>query len=82
MIAAEVAANEARKAGETFVVASTRQPSPAVFVFACDHPDASNIGMSVMYELTPAGNCIRCKISRPLGASSPGRRDRTELYGA
>ena len=58
-VAGEVAANEARKSGKTYVVASTPKPSPAVFVFACDHPDVRNVGMSIMYELTPSGECIR-----------------------
>jgi hypothetical protein len=58
MIAAKVAADEAHKSGKSYVVASTRKPSPAVYVFASDHPDASNAGISIMYQLTPAGECI------------------------
>jgi hypothetical protein len=58
IIATEVAANEARKSGKTYVVASTPQPSPAVYVFASDHPDAGNHDISIMYELTPTGERI------------------------
>ncbi len=57
-IASIIACAEACKSGKTFVVASTRQPSPAVFVFACDHPDASKLSSSIVFELTPNGNCI------------------------
>jgi hypothetical protein len=59
MIASDVAATEARKTGKTYVVASTPQPSPAVYVLACDHPDAGNIGINIMYEFSPTGDCIR-----------------------
>jgi hypothetical protein len=41
MVASEVAADEARKAGKTFVVASVALPAAAVYVFAYDHPDAA-----------------------------------------
>jgi hypothetical protein len=58
-IAATVAADEARKNRKTYCVASTPQPSPAVYVFSCDHPDASNVAINIMYELTPQGRCIR-----------------------
>jgi hypothetical protein len=63
-IAVTVAADEARERGKTYVVASASQPSPGVFVFAFDHPDASNVGISIMYELTPDGHCIRRKVTR------------------
>jgi hypothetical protein len=39
-IAADVAAEEARKGAKTYVVASSRAPAAAVYVFAADHPDA------------------------------------------
>jgi hypothetical protein len=55
-VAGEVAADEARKSGKTYVVASTPQPSPAVFVLARNHPELAAIAMSVMYELTPEGD--------------------------
>ncbi|HKM69290.1 MAG TPA: hypothetical protein VJX94_04295 [Stellaceae bacterium] len=63
-IAGEVAANEARKSGKTYVVASTPMPAPAVYVFACDHPDASKSGISIMYQLTPGGQSIRRSATR------------------
>lgn len=59
MIAVDIAAEEARKSGKTYIVASTPRPSPAVYVFACDHPDRSNVAINVMYELTPDGRRIR-----------------------
>jgi len=59
MIAAEVVADEARKNGKTYVLASTPAPAAAVYVFAGDHPDAGKLGQNIMYELTPAGGCIR-----------------------
>ena len=53
MVAGEVAANEARKSGKTYVVASTPQPSPAIYVFACDHPDPKDpAGEIVLYALS------------------------------
>ncbi len=42
-----------------FVVASSPEPSPAVYVFAHDHPDASNAGINIMFEFTPEGERIR-----------------------
>jgi hypothetical protein len=57
VIAAEVAADEARKSGKTNVVASTPEPSAAVYVFACDHPDASQADISIMYQPTPDRHC-------------------------
>jgi hypothetical protein len=35
--AAAVAAEQARKSGKTYIVATGLHPSPAVYVFACDH---------------------------------------------
>src|SRR5262249_2693291 len=58
-IAGDVAADEARKSGKTYVVASTPQPSPAVYVLAADHPELSSLAMHVMYAMTPEGECIR-----------------------
>ena len=58
-IAAEVAAGETRQSGNTYVVASTPQPAAALYVFACDHPDAAKAGINVMFEFTPEGERIR-----------------------
>lgn len=58
-IASEVAADEARKSGKTYLVASTPRPTSAVYVFAGDHPDAARIDLNIMYELTPDGGCVR-----------------------
>ena len=59
MVAGQVAAEEARKRGKTYLVASTPQPKAAVYVFACDHPDARDAAINVMFEFTPAGERIR-----------------------
>ena len=37
IVAAAVAAEEARRRGKTYLVASTPEPTAAVYVFACDH---------------------------------------------
>ena len=59
MVAGEVAATEARKRGKTYFVASTPEPTAAVYVFACDHPDAGDRAINVMIEFTPDGKRIR-----------------------
>jgi hypothetical protein len=58
-IAGEVAATEARKRGKTYYVARAASGEDAVYVFACDHPDASEAAVNVMFEFTPAGERIR-----------------------
>ena len=58
-IAKVVADAEARNSGKTYLVASTPQPMAAVYVFACDHPDARDAAITVMLEFTPAGQRIR-----------------------
>lgn len=57
-IATMVAGKEAKRSRKTYVVASTPQPSPAVFVLARNHPELAAITMSVRYELTPEGEYI------------------------
>jgi hypothetical protein len=57
-IATIVAGTEANRSGKTHVVASTPQPSPAVFVLARNHPDLAAIAISVIFEFTPEGECI------------------------
>ena len=59
MVAGEVAATEARKRGKTYVVARAASGVDAIYVFACDHPDARDAGLNVMLEFTPAGERIR-----------------------
>jgi hypothetical protein len=59
MIAVSVARNEARKRGKPYCVASTPLPMAAVYVFACDHPDARDAAINVMLEYTPEGERIR-----------------------
>ena len=58
-VAFQLADAEARKSGKTYLVASSPQPAPAVYVFACDHPDRSRAAVSVMFEFTPEGERIR-----------------------
>jgi hypothetical protein len=58
-VAFQLADAEARKTGKTYLVASTPLPSPAVYVFACNHPDARNPRINIMVEQTPAGERIR-----------------------
>ena len=55
----QIADAEARKSGKTYLVASSPHPSPAVYVSACDHPDARNPGINIVVEQTPAGERIR-----------------------
>jgi hypothetical protein len=57
-IATMVAGQEAQRSRKTYFVALTPQPSPAVFVLARNHPELAAFTMSVMYELTPEGECI------------------------
>jgi hypothetical protein len=59
MIAGKVAATEARRRGKTYLVARAASGADAVYVFACDHPDACNAAINVMFEFTPAGERIR-----------------------
>ena len=42
VIAGDVAATEARKSGKTYLVARAASGVDAIYVFACDHPDARN----------------------------------------
>jgi hypothetical protein len=59
MIAGDVAATEARTRGKTYYVARAASGADAIYVFACDHPDARNAAINVMFEFTPAGERIR-----------------------
>ena len=59
MIAGQIASEEARKRGKTHYVAQAASGDNAIYVFACDHPDARNAAISVMFGFTPAGERIR-----------------------
>src|SRR5215471_14906644 len=59
MIAGDVAGEEARKRGKTYFVARAASGPHAIYVFACDHPDARNASINVMFEFLPAGERIR-----------------------
>jgi hypothetical protein len=48
-----------RRSGKTYVVARAACGVDAVYVFACDHPDASRAEINIMFEITPAGERIR-----------------------
>jgi len=58
------AAKECRTSGKSYVVASFIKPAPAIYVFACDHPDARKPGIFIMYDLTRAGG-LRSPAVRP-----------------
>jgi hypothetical protein len=59
MIAGDVAANEARKRGKTYCVARAASGHDAVYVFACDHPDARNAAINIIYDCPPTGAPVR-----------------------
>jgi hypothetical protein len=56
--ASAVASEQARNTGKSYVVATALQPSPAVRVFAGDHPDAGNARIDIMFEFLPDGRRI------------------------
>jgi hypothetical protein len=58
-IAAFVAEQEARKGGKTYLVATSSERWPDVYVFPHDHPDARRLDLTPMYTFTPSGECIR-----------------------
>jgi hypothetical protein len=51
-----VAAEQARKSGKAYIVATGLHPSPAVYALAGDHPDTD---MDIIYEFLPDGRRIR-----------------------
>ena len=59
MIAGDVAAVEAAKDGKTYVVALMNAPSVAVYALPLGHPMIVNRALSIIYQLTPDGRCIR-----------------------
>jgi predicted Zn-dependent protease len=59
MIAGDVAAEEAAKDRKTYVVALMNGPSVAVFALPFGHPMIVNRALSVVYQFTPDGRCIR-----------------------
>jgi hypothetical protein len=71
MVAGDVAAEEARDSGKTYVLARAACGADAIYVFACDHPDASSAGVNIMFEFTPAGERIR----RPVSPAQPAGID-------
>jgi hypothetical protein len=58
-IAKTVADAEAHHAGKTYLVGSSPLPEPALYVFACDHPDARNAAINIMYDCPPNGRPAR-----------------------
>jgi hypothetical protein len=61
-MAGDVASREARTGGKSYVVAS--QPSPAIYVFAFDYPDAGNGDTGIMAGFLPDGRRIRLEDRR------------------
>ena len=64
MVAGDVAATEARVRGKTYCVARAATRPDAIYVFACDHPDARDASINVMFEFTPKGDRIRRPATR------------------
>jgi hypothetical protein len=52
-LAADVASEQARNSGKPYVVASASQSSPAVYLFASNHPDAGKADMIIMVKALP-----------------------------
>jgi hypothetical protein len=47
------------QARQNACVARATSGADAIYVFACDHPDASNAAINVMFEFTPEGQRVR-----------------------
>jgi hypothetical protein len=58
-IATFVAEQEARKDGKTYLVATSSERWPNVYVFPYEHPDARRLDLTPMYTFTPSGECVR-----------------------
>jgi hypothetical protein len=58
-IAAFVAEQEALKDGKTYLVATSSERCPDVYVLPHDHPDARRLDLTPMYTFTPSGECVR-----------------------
>jgi len=74
MIAGEVAITEARQRAKTHCVARATAGPDAIYVFACDHPDAHNAAINVMYKCTPAGEAIYRPGRAPARVIKPAER--------
>lgn len=59
MIARQVAADQARKHGKTYCAGRGTSGNRVVYVFPCDHPDARDAAIDVIFEFTPAGERIQ-----------------------
>lgn len=57
ILAAEIAAEQARRTGLPLIIASSAGPPAAIYVFDCNHPDAHNAALTPLYEFTPGGAC-------------------------
>jgi hypothetical protein len=68
-IAAFGAEQEARKDGKTYLVATSSERWPDVYVFPHDHPDARRLDLTPMYTFTPPGNAYAA--ARPAISSVP-----------
>ena len=58
-IAKVVADAEARNAGKTYLVGRAAFGTDAIHAFACDHPDARNAAINIMYDCPPTGAPVR-----------------------
>lgn len=59
MIAGDVASTEAAKDGKVYVIAAASAPSVAIYALPFGHPMISKNVLSIMFQLTPDGQCIR-----------------------
>jgi hypothetical protein len=57
-VAATIAVKEAAETGKDYVVAETRDPM-ILYVFALDHPALPRADMTILWELSPAGQVVR-----------------------
>jgi hypothetical protein len=66
-IARPIAAEQARKSCKTYLMTMGLQPSAALYVFACDHPDAAIADIDILLEFLPDGR----RIERALRSREP-----------
>jgi hypothetical protein len=59
IIADTVAADHARKDCKTYYAGRATTGNRTIYVFPCDHPDARNVAIHVVFEFTPDGERIQ-----------------------
>jgi hypothetical protein len=58
-IAKVVADAEARNSGKTYLLGRAATGTDTIYAFACDHPDARNAPINIMYDCPPKGTPTR-----------------------